>query len=78
MRKLVLSISYSAILFLAACNCALEKKSLDQLEANVKRHQADHKALMVQTNRSPDDQKDWDKHYEATFHLIGSLKLQAK
>ena len=65
-------------LFIASCTCSLEKKSIDQLETNLKRQQSDHKTLMDRTNRPPDERKDWDKHYEATFHLIDGLKASTK
>lgn len=74
MRRLTLSLASFLLLTLAACSCTLEKRALDQLESNVKRHQADHKVLMEKVNRSADEKKDWDKHYEATFDLIRALR----
>lgn len=77
MRKLAHGAVLVAALFLAACSCGLEKKSLDQLETNLKRQQVDHKLLMNKVGRVPEEQTDWDKHYKATFDLIDGLKKSA-
>ncbi len=74
MRKFITGLSLLFVLSMAACSCTLEKQAVDQLETNLKKQQADHKALMQKVNRPADEQKDWDKHYEATFNLISGLK----
>lgn len=78
MRKIAISASCFVILFLSACSCALEKKSIEQLEANLTRQKTDHQALMLKVARPDAEKKDWDKHYEATFNLINALKKQTE
>lgn len=78
MRKIAISMSCVAILFLSACTCALERRSLEQIEANLTRQKTDHQALMQKVSRPDAEKMDWDKHYEATFKLIGTLKKQTE
>lgn len=75
MRTLAIAV---VLVFSVGCSCALEKKSIDQVESNLKRQQVDHKALMQQVGRVPEEQKDWDRHYEATFHLLDAMKKSVK
>lgn len=74
MKKIAIAVSAVAALFLSACCGTLEKRSLEQIESNLRRQQTDHIMLMEKTKRHTDDKKDWEKHYEATFHLIQELK----
>lgn len=78
MRKLAISLSCIAILFLSACTCTIEKRSIEQLEANLNRQKNDHQALMQKVNRPDAEKADWDKHYKATFDLINGLKKQTE